>query len=150
MSEKNIIETVNVSGQSEDNGDRWIMEKMRSDPHTVTIPPSKTCTAGTRLQSFWVSIVKDDTAAGVLREWTICNNMSWVVAKGAKSVWTDTKDVAKVAAKRTVALSTTILGMTRGMLSAIGTLILWTVDTKMPCDVTLKTVSLMSRCGFWA
>ena len=150
MSEKNIIEMVNISGQSEDNGDRWIMEKMRSDPHTITIPRLKTCTTRTRLPSLWISIVKDDTAAGVLREWTVCNNMSWVVAKGAKPVQTDTRDVAEVVAKRTVASSTTILGMTRGALSAIGTLILWTVDTKMPHNMTLKTASLMSHCGFWA
>ena len=31
-----VIETVNISGQSENNRDKWIMEKMRSDPHTVT------------------------------------------------------------------------------------------------------------------
>ena len=28
---------VNVSGQSENNRDKWIMEKMRSNPHTVTV-----------------------------------------------------------------------------------------------------------------
>ena len=127
-----------------------MIEKIRSDPCTVTIPPLKTCTTSARSESLWVSLIEDDTAAGVLREWTVCNNMSWVVAKGTKLVQTDMRDVAKAVAKRTVALSAMILGMTRGALSAIGTLILWTVDTKMPCNVALKTVSLMSHCGFWA
>ena len=66
MSGRNIIEMVNVNGQSEESGDKWTMEKMRSDPRTVTIPPSKTCTTRTRLQSLWVSIVEDDPTTGVL------------------------------------------------------------------------------------
>ena len=139
---------VNISGQSEINRDKWIMEKIRSDPHTVTIPPSKTCTTSTRLQSLRISVVKDDTAAGVLREGTVCDNVSWVIAKGAKSVWTDAGNVAEVAAKRTVVSSATILGVTRGMLTAVWALIFRTVDTKMPCDMALKTTSLISRCGF--
>ena len=33
-----MIEMVNVNRQSEDNGGRWTMEKMRSDPCTITLP----------------------------------------------------------------------------------------------------------------
>ena len=66
MLAKNIIETVDVNGEPGINGDKWIMEKIMSNPHTITIPPLKTCTTGTRLQSLWVSIVEDDPTTGVL------------------------------------------------------------------------------------
>ena len=36
MSEKNIAEMVNVNGGSDTNGDRWMMEKITSNPCTVT------------------------------------------------------------------------------------------------------------------
>ena len=60
---------VNVNGELENNGDRWIMEKTRSGPHTitkwwkmnngegrslphiVTLPPSKSHTTGVTLES---------------------------------------------------------------------------------------------------
>ena len=38
---KNIVETVNIKGELEANGDKWKMEKIRSDPCTVTIPWKK-------------------------------------------------------------------------------------------------------------
>ena len=78
---ENIVETVNVNSESNDNGGRQIIEKRMSLPHTVTLPPLKTCTTGTRLESLWISIVEDNTAAGVLREGTVCDNVSWVIAK---------------------------------------------------------------------
>ena len=37
---KNIVEMVNVNGELEINGDKWKMEKIRSDPHTITITVS--------------------------------------------------------------------------------------------------------------
>ena len=37
MSEKNIAEMVKVNGESDTNGDRWMMEKIMSNPRTVTI-----------------------------------------------------------------------------------------------------------------
>ena len=40
-------EVVNMSGESGVNRDQCIMEKMKSCPHTVTIPPLNTCTTGT-------------------------------------------------------------------------------------------------------
>ena len=33
---KNIVEMVNVNGELEINGDKWTMEKIRSNPHTIT------------------------------------------------------------------------------------------------------------------
>ena len=90
---------VNINGESETNRDKWKMEKIRSDPYTITIPPSKTCTTSARSKSFQVSLIEDDTATGVLEERAICDNMSWVVAKGAKLVWAITGGVAKVVAK---------------------------------------------------
>ena len=37
MSEKNIVETVNVKRESDINGDKWMMEQIRSGPCTVTL-----------------------------------------------------------------------------------------------------------------
>ena len=34
---KNIVEMVNVNGELETNGDKWKGEKIRFDPHTVTV-----------------------------------------------------------------------------------------------------------------
>ena len=36
MSVKNIVEMVNVSGELGTNEDKWMIEKIRSCPHTVT------------------------------------------------------------------------------------------------------------------
>ena len=36
-SEENVVETVNVNGDVGINGDKWMMEKTRSGPHTITI-----------------------------------------------------------------------------------------------------------------
>ena len=71
-----------------------MMEKIRSSPCTVTIPPLKTCTSGTRLQSLWVSVVEDDTATGVLREGAVCDDMTGVIAKGTELIWTVAGGVA--------------------------------------------------------
>ena len=141
---------VNVSGQSEDNGDKWIMEKMRSDPHTVTIPPLKTCTTGTRLQSLRVSIVEDDTTTGVLQEGTVCDDVSWVIAKSAELVQAEVWGMTEAVAKRTVISGTMVLEVTQGTLMAIGTFVLQAVNTKMPHKVAVKTTSLISCQGFWA
>ena len=65
--------------------------------------------------------------------------MAWVVAEGAKAVWTVVGSVAEAAAKGTVVMIAMILGMVRGTLVTIGTLILWTVNMKMPHN--------MGQCG---
>ena len=127
-----------------------MMEKIRSSPRTVTIPPLKTCTSSTRLQSLWVSVVEDDTTTGFLREGAVCDDMTGVIAKGTELIWTVAGGVAKAVAKRTVVLSATILEMARSTLTTVGALILRTVDAKMPCKVAVKTNSLSRHCGFWA
>ena len=126
-----MIEMVNVNGQSEDNGGRWTMEKMRSDPRTITIPPLKTCTTGTRLQSLQISIIEDDPATRVLGEGTVGDNMFQVIAKSTEAVQTEVQGVTEVVAKRIVVLSTMILGVAQGALTAVGTLIFQTVNTKV-------------------
>ena len=126
------------------------MEKIMSDPCTVTIPPLKTCTTGARLEPLQIPLIEDDPAAGVLREGAVCDNMSQIIAQGTTSVWTVVGNVAEVVAKRTIVVSAMVLGVTRGMLVAVGILILWTVKTKMPCEVAVKTMSLISHLGFWA
>ena len=137
-----MTEMVNINGEPEVNGGRCRMEKTRSNPHTVTIPPSKTCTTGARSKPLRVSVIEDDATTGVLRERTISDDMSQVVAKGAEAVWTIAGNVAKAAAKRTVVLITMVLGVAGGTLTAVGTLVLWAVDTKMPRCMTVKTMSL--------
>ena len=117
-----MIEMVNINGQSEDNGGRWTMEKMRSDP----------CTTGTRLQSLQISVVEDDPTTRVLGEGTVGDDMSRVIAKSTEVVWTEVRGVTEVVAKRTVVSSTTILGVARGVLMAVGTLIFWTSTQKCP------------------
>ena len=135
-----------MRGRLEDNGERQMIEKRRPSPHIVTLPPSKTCTTGTRLDSLRVSIVEDNTAAGVLREGTIHNDVSWVITKGAELVWIIVGEVAKVVTKRTVVAHTTVLGVAWGTLATVGTLVVWTVNMKMPNGVAVKTNSLWSHC----
>ena len=59
-----------------------MIEKTRSGPCTITIPPLKTCTSGTKLQSLRVPIIEDDPTTGVLREGEICDIMTGVIVKG--------------------------------------------------------------------
>ena len=139
---------VNVNGESDTNGDKWMIEKIRSGPHTVTIPPSQNCTTGARSNALRVSIIEDDTTTGVVGQGTIRNDMAWVVAEGTEAIWTVERGVSEVATKRTVVLKTVVLRMTRGTLVAVGTFIFQTVDTKMPHVMAVKTMSLVSRCGF--
>ena len=113
-------------------------------PHTVTLPPSKTCTTGTRLESLWISILEDNTATGVLREGTVCDNVSQVIEKGTKSVWTVVGGVAKAAAKRTIVSNTMVLRVARGVLATVRVLVFWAVNMKMPCNMAVKTTSLSS------
>ena len=141
---------VNVNGELGANKDKWMIEKIRSCPCTITIPPSKTCTTGTKLQSLRISVIENDTAARVFREGAVHDDMSQVVAKGTETVWTIVGGVAEVAAKRTVVSSATVLRMAQGSLATVGAFIFQAIDTKMPCDMAVKTMSLTSRCGFWA
>ena len=42
-----------------------MIEKMRLGPCTITIPPSKICTSGTKSQPLWISPIEDNPLAGV-------------------------------------------------------------------------------------
>ena len=147
---ENSIETVNMNGEPGDNGGRQRIEKRMSLPCTVTLPPSKTCTTSTKLESLWVSIIEDNPTTGVLGKGAIHDDMSWVIAKGTEVVWTIVGGVAKVAAKRTVVSHAMVLRVARSVLATVRTLILWTVNTKMPHDMAVKINSLISCCGLWA
>ena len=50
--------------------------------------------------------------------------MSWVIAEGTEMVWAIVGGVAKVAAKRTVVSSTTVLRMAKGTLATVGAFVL--------------------------
>ena len=113
--------------------------KVRS---SYTIPPLKTCITSARSHSLWVSIIEDDTAAGVLREGTICDNMARIVAEGTEFIWTVPGVVAEAAAKRTVVSNTTVLRVPGSPLMTIGAFVFWAINTKMPRDVAVKTMSL--------
>ena len=76
--------------------------------------------------------------------------MSWIITEGAPLVWTDTREMAEVSAKRTVVARTTVLGVAQGTLPAVRTLVLWTVDAKMPLVMTLKTNSRCKHNRLWA
>ena len=127
-----------------------MIEKRRSGFCTVTIPPSKTHTSGMKSQSLRVSVIEDNPLAGVLRERTVADDMSWIVTEGTLSVWTDVREMTEVSATRTVVARTTVLEVAQGALSAVRTLVLWTVDVKMPLVVTLKTNSRCERNGLRA
>ena len=72
------------------------------------------------------------------------------ITEGALPVRTDVRERAEASAKRTVVARAAILGVAQGMLSAVRTLVLGTVDTKMPLVVTLKTISCCKRNRLWA
>ena len=147
---KKEVVRVKVNGESVVRGARWMIEKRRFGLCTVTIPPSKTRTSGMRSQSLRVPLVEDNPLAGALGERTVANDMSWVIAEGASLIWADAQEMAEASAKGTVVARATILGVARGMLSAVRTLILRTVNAKMPVVVTLKTNSRCKHSGLWA
>ena len=101
-------------------------------------------------QSLRVSLVEDNPLAGVLRERTVADNMSWIITEGASSVWTDMQEMAETPAKRTVVVRAMILGVAQSALSAVRALIFWTVDAKMPLVMTLKTNSCCKHNRLWA
>ena len=101
-----------------------MIEKRRSGFRTVTIPPSKTCTSGTKSQSLRVSLIEDNPLAGVLQERTVADNMSRIITGGAPLVWADVREMTEALAKRTAVVRTMVLGVAWGVLSAVRTLIL--------------------------
>ena len=125
-------------------------EKMRLGPCTVIIPPSKICTSRTKSQPLWISLVKDNPLAGVLQERAVADDVSQIITEGASSVQTDVGEVTEVLAKRTVVARATVLGVAWSALTAVRTFVFWTVNTKMPLVVTLKTNSCCSHDRLWA
>ena len=63
---KKEVARVKVIGESVARGAKWTIEKRRSRLRTVTIPPSKTHTSGTRSQSLRVPLIEDNPLTGVL------------------------------------------------------------------------------------
>ena len=127
-----------------------MIEKMRLGPCTITIPPSKICTSGTKSQHLWISLVKDNPLAGVLRERAVTDNVSWIVTEGASSVQTDVGEVTEASAKRTVVARAMVLGVAWSAVMAVRTFVFWTVYTNMPLVMTLKTNSCHSHNRLWA
>ena len=111
-------------------------------PYIITLPSLKICTTSTKLKSLRISVIEDNTTARVPREGTVSDDMSQVITQGIASVWAIVGEVAEAAAKGTVVVHTMILGMAQGTLSTVGTFIIGTVDTKMPCGVAVETYSL--------
>ena len=138
---------VKVNSESEVNGGKWKMEKMSPHPCTITIPPSKTCTTGTTPESLGVSLVEDNSQAGILCKRTVNKKVVRSITEGVMSVRTVAGQVGELAAESAVITNAAVLGVSRGMLVATRALILRTVDAKMPCGVALKTTSL--RCCDW-
>ena len=127
-----------------------MIEKISPDPCTITIPPLKPCTTRTISQPLGVSIIEDDTRARVLHKGTVLKGMVRVVAEGTASVRAIVGQVGESATEHAIVTGAAILGMTWCLLMAVGTLIIGAVNTKMPKGVALKTMSLRSRCWFWA
>ena len=145
-STKNRILMVNVNGDSGVRGERWTIEKRRFGPCTVTIPPLRTCITGTsNWESLQVSLIEDNHLAGVFWERTVSNDVSWIVTEGTESVWTVSSQIAISSTKRTVVARAMVLEVAWGLLAAVGTLVLWTVDTKMPMVMAVKTQSPQSQ-----
>ena len=127
-----------------------MIEKMRLGPCTITIPPSKICTSGTKSQPLWISPIEDNPLAGVLGERAVADDVSQIITEGALPVRTDAGEVTEATAKRTVVARATVLGVAWSALMAVRTFVFLTVDTKMPLVMTLKTNSCCSRNGLWA
>ena len=140
------MEMVNVNGELGVNVDKWMIEKRRSWPCTITIPPSKICTTSANSDPLWIPIIEDDSTARVLREGAVGDDVTWVITKGAMSVQAVVGEVPEVVAKRTVVVHATVLRVAGGVLAAGRALVLQAVDTQMPCDMAVKTISLVSCC----
>ena len=83
MSSKKITRMVNVKGEPIDKGGKCTMERKRPRPHTITIPPSKTCTTGTTSEPLRIPVIEDDTWTWVLCERTVDEKVIRGVTEGA-------------------------------------------------------------------
>ena len=147
---RKIRRTVNVKGEPTVNGGKCITEKISPWPRTVTIPPSKTCTAGTTSKPLGIPIVEDDTWAWVLCKRTVDEKVIRGVTEGTMAIGAITGQVGEMSAEGTIISDTAVLGMAGSPLAAARALILGAVDTEMTCGMALKTTSHCIRNGFWA
>ena len=150
MSVKKIMRTVNVKGESIVKGGKCTTEKIRPRPHTVTIPPSKTCTTGTTSKPLWVSVIEDGAQARVFHKRTVDKKVIGGVTEGASAIGTVAGQMGKAATVGTIIPDTAVLWVTGSSLMAAGTLVFGTVNAEMARGVALKTTSRFSRNGFWA
>ena len=150
MSAKKITRTVKVNGESAVNGVKCIMERISPRPHTITIPPSKTCTTGTTSKSLGISAVEDDARARVLHKRTVDKKVIGGITEGATSIRAIAGQMGKMPAEGAIISDAAVLWVAGGPLTTTGALILGTVDTEMACGMTLKTTSRCIRDGLWA
>ena len=139
-----------MKGESIVKGGKCTMEKMSPQPHTVTVPPSKTCTTGTTSKPLRVSLIEDDTQTRILCKRTVDEKVIRGITEGAMTIRTVAGQVGEMSTVGAVVPDTAVLWMTRSLLATAGTFILGTVDTEMACGMALKTTSRCIRNGFWA
>ena len=145
-----MMRMVNVKGESVVKGGKCTTEKMSPQPRTITIPSSKTCTARTTSKPLWVSLVEDDTQAGVLRKRTVDEKVIRGVTDGAAAIGTIAGQVGETSTVGAIVPDTAILWVTGGLLATAGAFILRTVNMEMACGMALKTTSRCIHDGFWA
>ena len=114
------------------------------------IPPSKTCTTGTTSKPLWVSLVEDNTRAGVFCKRTVDKKVIGGVTEGATSIRTVAGQVGETLTIGAVIPDAVVLWVTGSSLATAGTFVLRTVNTEMACGMALKTTSRCIRNGFRA
>ena len=145
-----MIRTVNVRGESKVRGGKCTIEKKSPRPRTVTIPPSKTCTAGTTSESLRVPLIENDSRARVLCKRAVDKKVIGSVTEGATSIGTVAGQVGETSTVGAVVPDTAVLWMAGSSLPTARAFVFGTVDTEMASGVAVKTTSLLSRDGFWA
>ena len=129
MSSKKITRTVNVRGEPIVKGGKCTMERKSPRPHTITIPPSKTCTTGTASEPLRIPIVEDDTRTRVLHERTVDEKVIGGITEGTSSIRTVTGQVGEMSAVGAIVSDTAVLWMTGSPLATAGALVLRAVNT---------------------
>ena len=150
MSAKKITRTVNVKGEPIDKGSKCTTERKSPRPHTVTIPPSKTCTTGTISEPLRIPVVEDDTRTQVLCKRTVDEKVIGGVTEGTVSIGTVAGQVGETLTVGAIISDTAVLWMTGSPLTTAGTFVFRAVDMEMARGMALKTTSRCSRNGFWA
>ena len=147
---KKITRMVNVKGEPVDKGGKCTTERKSPRPHTVTIPPSKTCTAGTTSEPLRVPVIENDSRTRVLHERTVDKKVIRGVAEGAASIGTVVGQMGEMSTVGAIISDTVVLWMTGSPLTTTGAFVFRAVDMEMACGMALKTTSHCSCDGFWA